>query len=177
MATTLTGIPRAVDKGSGGIKRVWLALSSDVTNVVVAAETGVLTFAATAAAFKEYVFGKESASNFTETVTGNVANGSLSVGQVLTLIFKKNETTKRKEIQLLAHNELVAIVEDNNGYVVMLGATRGLDLTQNATATGNLFADANHNQVTLTGLEPTMAPEVASADYTKIIAGTAIPGV
>lgn len=172
MATVLTGIPRDAVKGHGGIKRVFLALFADVSAKTVT--EGVASFEAAAGAFKEFVLGKESGSNYAETMTGNVQAGTTQYEQILTMIFKKNQVAKRNEAAILAASETIAVIEDNNGDIFVYGLENGCDVTTDVSASGAQYGEANSKTITLRALERQTAPGVSSSDYEKIVAGDAL---
>jgi len=165
MTSILTGIPRASINSTGGLRKVLFAIKTDVQPVMTA---GVVTFETGALAdFKEYIPTKES-SNCTETYTGTPTTGQGVVAQVLTMLFHKSEASKRTELQMMAQNELVAIVIDKNGFNKVLGITNGLDITSNVGTTGTAGGDLNGYTVTFTGNEPEIAGSVADSFFTEV---------
>jgi hypothetical protein len=66
-------------------------------------------------------------------------------------------TNTRNEILLLAKNNLVAIVKDNNDKMWILGFANGLDITGGGSATGTAFGDRNGYTLTFTGNEKELA--------------------
>jgi len=185
--STLTGISKENGKGSGGILVCYGALLSDITGSTTASN-GEAVFHASAGAFKKFVLGKEAGSNFVSTATGNVANGTNEYDQVLTMIFKRNQVSKRNELKVLAEQETVWVINDNcqanptgsciqgNTYVIGLPVcinSGGVELRTGVMSTGAQLADANNMTITL-GVKETMPPLGCSeATYTAIVAGTA----
>lgn len=166
MATSLIGIPRQAINSTGGISKVYLAALQDIDSITVSA-SGVTSFGplTTIETFSEFIPTKES-SNLTETWTGSFNTGQGSAEQILTLVFHKQNTAFRNIMQLLATNELVAIVVDKNGNNLVLGASNGLDLTSNAVTTGTGPQDLNGYTITLRGNEPQLAGSVDDSFFT-----------
>lgn len=187
MADTLSGIPKESGKGSGGILVCYGALLSDLSGTTTAAD-GIATFHAPAGAFKKYVLGKEAGSNFVFNGNGNVANGTVEWDDVLTMIFKRNQVSKRNEAKVLAEQETVWVINDNaqanptgsciqgNTYVIGLPVcinSGGCEMRSIVGATGAQLADANNMTVTI-GVKETMPPlGVDEATYDAIVAGDA----
>ena len=184
----LTGIARETAKSQGGIYDVRIALFSDIATTGITVTTGgTLSFHCGANKFKHFQVSKEGGSNFTSTHAGNVANATYQFEQVLVMNFRRNQIQKRNEAKVLAQNELVVIVNDNdiptsggsigNLYIfgIMVGNDfGGADATSIVHTTGGQFADANSMVVTLKALESHPAYTISSADYAKVIGGTAL---
>lgn len=168
----LAGITKDETKGVGGIKRVFLTNHSSVKNLDIAA--GIATFDSNAGVWKEFVLGKESGSNYSETGTGAVGAGTISYEQMLAAIFKKNQVSKRNELKVLGEDLTIAVIEDSNGEVVVYGGENGLDMTSGVRASGAQYSEANNMTVTLRGLEREPAPSISATDYTALSSGNAV---
>ncbi|CAB5223161.1 hypothetical protein UFOVP384_1 [uncultured Caudovirales phage] len=146
----------------GGLKSV-LFIESE--NVSVATESaGVVTDISLAVGkyFYKYELVKET-SMFMETVTASVQNGTIFYAQELTIVLNKLQANTRNEILLLAKNNLVAIVEDKNGKYWYLGQDGGLDITGGTAGSGTAAGDRNGYELTFSGQEKELAPEVSSS--------------
>ncbi len=150
----------------GGLKSVYFIESGNIASYTEAA--GVITGITLDAGkfFFKYDLVKET-SSFTETVTASVQNGTIFYAQELSLVLNKLQANTRNEILLLAQNTLVAIAEDKNGKYWLLGKSNGLDITGGTAASGVATGDRNGYQLTFSGQEAALAPEVDS----DIIAG------
>lgn len=94
-------------------------------------------------------------SSFTETITSSVENGTVFYEQAALFIFNKLEAAKRDQIKLLAQNpKLLVVVKDANGEFIVVGVTRGAELTAGTRQTGVAYGDRNGGEITLTGYEP-----------------------
>jgi hypothetical protein len=146
----------------GGLKSV-LFIESE--NVSVDTETdGVITDIQLAVGkyFYKYELVKET-SMFMETVTASIQNGTIFYAQELTIVLNKLQANTRNEILLLAKNNLVAIVEDKNGKYWYLGQNGGLDITGGTAGSGTAAGDRSGYELTFSGQEKELAPEVSSS--------------
>jgi len=174
----LSGIAMDSSKGQGGLYlTVYLAPKSQIsgfTQSVSGSTKGYASFSAPAGIWAQYVFGKESASNYEMKATGNVAKGSYSYEHTLNLYFRRNQNQKRNECAVLSQQELVAAVQDRNGRTIILGGYMGLDQVTETSITGNLFADANSRVIVLKCLEPAPEFDLFPSKWANIVANTAI---
>lgn len=140
----------------GGIKSVRFATLSDYVSLDITATTGEVKSAGSASTvFYKYELDKEE-SSMSDDPTAGSNKGTLYYVPTLTFILSKLDTAKRNEMQLLAKNRVVAIVETMEAtpsYWVM-GATHGLDFASGTGASGTAAADLNGYTMTFTGLEP-----------------------
>lgn len=154
----------------GGIKNVWLAEweegiivkdgeGANVTDGEITALEGVT--------WTKYPMRKNVAS-MTSTLN-NSTDGASYVTTELSLVFSRMDADKRASIQALALGEVMALVEDSNGFKWFLGADAPLTATAGAGETGTAMADANRYTLTLTDeskeyplpLAPTYVPKTA----------------
>lgn len=136
----------------GGIKNVWLAEFKE--DILVKDEDGNITLTEELASVKTgvtwYQFKmRKNVATMTSTLN-NSTDGASYVTTELALVFSRMDAAKRASIQALALDELVAIVEDNNGELWFLGADAPLVATAGAGETGTAMGDANRYTITLT---------------------------
>lgn len=145
---------------SGGLGlQMWLI---ELGNIVSLGESSGTITAITKVAtkiFRKYQLVRETALE-EETITGNVQNGTVFFAQKLNVIINKQSVAVRNEILLLATNNLVAIVQDNNGTYRLLGRTLGLRLNDGSASSGTALGDRNGYALNFTGTEPALAPFV-----------------
>lgn len=143
----------------GGLKSVLFIESENVSVATEAA--GVVTDISLAVGkyFYKYELVKET-SMFMETVTASIQNGTIFYAQELTIVLNKLQANTRNEILLLAKNNLVAIVEDKNGKYWYLGQDGGLDITGGTAGSGTAAGDRSGYELTFSGQEKELAPEV-----------------
>jgi hypothetical protein len=116
--------------------------------------------------FYKYQLVRNTAS-FTENIAGSIENGTVVYNQELVVVINKMNVSMRNEILLLAQNNLMAVVEDQNGRYWLAGRYNGLDLLTGSSSTGTAQSDRNGYTLTFSGGEKELAPEVSSS----IIAG------
>lgn len=146
----------------GGLKSVLFIEAGNITALTEASGVVTAITLAVGKTFYKYDLVKET-SSFTETVTASVQNGTVFYAQELTIILNKLQANTRNEILLLAQNSLVAIAEDRNGKYWMLGKDGGLDITGGTAASGVATGDRSGYELTFSGQEKQLAPEVSSA--------------
>lgn len=145
---TLNGIARDCAPSMGGIKIAYIANFDDVaTKTVTDGKISGITMASSAK-FKKYYF-RPGTGSVTSTLNVDPANGTNYVSSEIALQFNKMETAKRVEMAALAVNELVVIIEDNNGLLWLYGYDEGVSASAGDASTGTARGDANKYGVTL----------------------------
>lgn len=129
----------------GGIKNVWLAEWKE--GIAAGAADGVIS-TMEGVTWTKYPMRKNVAS-MTSTLN-NSTDGASYVTTELALVFSRMDADKRASIQALALGEVMALVEDSNGFKWFLGADAPLTATAGAGETGTAMADANRYTITLT---------------------------
>ncbi len=150
----------------GGLKSVWFIGWNDVSSVTVASGLVSAITKSAGKVFYKYQLVRNTAS-FTENIAGSIENGTVVYNQELTVVINKMNVSMRNEILLLAQNNLMAVVEDQNGRYWLAGRYNGLDLLTGSSSTGTAQSDRNGYTLTFSGGEKELAPEVSSS----IIAG------
>lgn len=157
MACNLTqGFTLDCKEAIGGIKSVRFATLSDYEGLSVTSASGELTAVGSASTvFYKYELDKEE-SSMSDDPTAGSNKGTLYYVPTLTFILSKLDTNKRNEMQLLAKNRVVAIVEtmEATPSYWVLGQVHGLDFASGTGASGTAAADLNGYTMTFTGLEP-----------------------
>jgi len=153
----------------GGIKSVRFATLSDWESLDPSYSTGAVTFGSASAVFYKYELDKEE-SSFNDNPTAGSNKGTLYYMPDITFILSKLDVAKRNEMQLLAKNRLVAIVETREATpsYFALGQTNGLDFSQGTGASGTAAGDLNGYTMTFNGMEPDPMVEVSSGDLASI---------
>jgi len=157
MACALTqGFTLGCKEDIGGIKSVRFAAYANYIAMNASVTTGaIVSFSAATASFRKYELTKEE-SMFSDDPTAGNRNGSLHYVPSLTFILRKLDVAKRNEMQLLAKNRVVAIIETNEATPAywVAGYANGLDFASGTGSTGTAFADLNGYTMTFNGLEP-----------------------
>lgn len=163
---TLAGLSRDCAANLGGIKTVYLANFDDVATITVSSGVVTAITMETSKKFYEYQFNPNT-SNFTTTVQANRENGSLYFESVLSLVFAKQDATKRVEVNALAQAGLRGIAEDSNGNCWLFGYDEPMLMTSGTAETGTAKADRNGYALEFTDAQMQMPYSVDSS----IIAG------
>lgn len=141
---TLNGINAKCDTSAGGIKRVMIIQKDDVTDISVAAATGVIDDITLASGkyFVQWLFRKNTG-NYTTSLTSDPAIGTQAVTTELNLQFTKAEATKRLEIQSAINAAAVVIIEDMYGQYILLGKDNEVSVTAVNQQSGTAVTDLN----------------------------------
>lgn len=104
-------------------------------------------------------------SNFTETITASVENGTVFYEQLFTLIWNTMDLNKRNELLLLARANTAVIFATNEETPTywLMGVKNGVDVNGGTTNSGTAFGDRNGYEITFQGLEPEPVFEVDAA--------------
>lgn len=146
---TLKGIEGSCEANLAGIKRAWMGYADDYEFSVANDSAHTLTIsAATGATLHEYVFNKQTGS-ITSELTKDEANGTNMYTNTITLQFTRMEQSKHLEIEALAKEHLVAVVEDNNGEYHLFGVDGYVSLDTDTTQSGQAYEDLNGYQLSL----------------------------
>ena len=131
--------------------------------------TGAVTFGSVDTVFYKYELDKEE-SSFNDDATPGSNKGTLYYVPAITFILSKLDVAKRNEMQLLAKNRVVAIVETREATPAYwaIGVTNGLDLSTSVAGSGVAAADLNGYTMTFMGLEANPMVNVSSTDLTSI---------
>lgn len=149
--------------GAGGLAlQIWLIELNNISSLGESSGTITAITKVATKIFRKYQLVRETASE-EETITGNIQAGTVFYAQKLAIVINKQSVAVRNEILLLAVNNLVAIVQDNNGTYRLLGRTLGLRLNDGTAGSGTALADRNGYTLNFTGTEPQLAPFVADA--------------
>ena len=149
-----TGYALGCRDSIGGIKTIYVQAFNATGSVNTNGSGTVTGFTGYASgSFFEYDLTKAT-SSMTETVAGNIENGTLFYTPEITFTINKLQTAVRNELRLMARVNIIAIVLDNNGLYWLLGANNGLEVTAGTAGTGTAFGDRNGYNFTLTGMEP-----------------------
>lgn len=119
---------------------------------------------------------EKNTSNFIETITPSLENGTVVYQQDLTLVFFKLQQATRNQIRLLAQNtDLKIIVETNDGTLFLLGEEFGMSLSAGTAETGTAFTDRNGYSITLQAFEKNPASQLLGT-LSEVLSGlTLVP--
>lgn len=168
---TLGGISYDCSNSLGGIKAVYIANHTNVSEVSVDEADGKITgitMERTESKFKPYHFRKQTGS-MTSTLTVDETAGVNYVTTELALVFGKMETTKRLEIAALSKGQLAVIVEDSNGLFWYLGKDDYVSASAGGANTGTAKGDQNAYTITLKDESATYPYEIDATAVRSVI--------
>ncbi len=156
-----------------GIKSVRFASLSDYTALAATVASGEVTAIGSASTvFYKYELRRET-SSMNDDPQADQSIGGLFYKPALTVVMNKLDTNKRNEIQLLAKNRLVAIVETQqaedsagDGDFWVVGHENGLDMVASTAGTGTAPGDRNGYELSFEGMEPNPAMKIDPASGT-----------
>ena len=173
---TLTGIKLDCNPVLGGIKRVYLGYSDQLT-ITPNAETYTATIAAKEGATttaKLYPYDVvANTGGLTSTITKNEQNGTRYYTNTIAMQFNRLEAKKHLEVQAMAAEALVAIVETNDGKYWVVGADSYLSATEANVQTGSSFDDLNGYTISLAARSAYLPFEIKYSDFSSLISAAA----
>lgn len=156
------------DVSTGGIRKVYIVGGGTVTGFTYDANDQITGVTATTGTTVFEFCLKRGVSSLTQTITKSYENATLFYEQVLNIVLYKMDTNKRNQILLMAVNDFLQIIaEDNNGVLYWLGETNGMSLSGSA-GTGTGLGDRNGFELTFTGQEPQLA-SILSPDLATVL--------
>ena len=152
-------------KSAGGIKNVWLI---EIANATLTEASGVITTIVLAATkfWRKYEVVVQTADGNSNGTHSREMGTSFYTHEVKFPI-NKLTTSVRDEIKLIAQNQLLIVVEDNNGTKWLFGRANGLMLTADANKTGVKYGDRNGRELAFASDEFEDAIAVTAAIVTS----------
>jgi len=144
---------------TGGIKGIYIHNYSDTSAFVgyAATSANVITDLGAIGAGNDYEVYKfavrREMASLTVDTQSDVTTGTTFFEQVFTCTFTKLTQIDADNLSELAAGRPQIIVEDNQGNLIMLGHTNGMDVTAGTFETGKAFSDLNGMTLTFTGRE------------------------
>jgi hypothetical protein len=139
--------------------------SSEISTLFVETSGQVTVSGAALTDWYTYPMEKQTAS-FTDSLAGNIQNGTTVYTETITYIFNKLQLAFRNELKTLGQKTVHIAVEDNNGVAWLFGYTRGMDLVTAESASGTNYEDRSGYTLTFTGMEPN--PIVTISNYSDL---------
>lgn len=165
---TLSGIAKDCGSSMGGVVEIYVANASDVTaKTVTDNKISAITMAASAK-FATYALPRSTA-YMTSTYNIDPTTGTRYVSTELYMALNKMETTKRTEIEALAHVAAAIIVKDANGLYWYLGFDHPAEASTGTGETGTAMTDRNGYGLTFTDNSAAMPYEVDAAAVEGVI--------
>ena len=167
---TLSGIAASCETNVGGIREVYICNFGEVEAYEVDGTTHLVDTLTMASGkkFKAYHF-KKNTSSMTSTLNVDPANGVNFVQTDITMVFAKQDTTKRMEIAALSLGEVTVMVLDSNGKYWIVGLDEFAAATSGTAETGVNRTDGNKYTITLTAYEASYPYEVDPTIVSAVI--------
>lgn len=170
---TLNGIASSCEPNLAGIKKAYLGYA-DEFNVTISGDSAhSVTIAsaesATNAHFYEYEFNRQTGS-LTSTLTKDEANGTRYYTNAVVLQFTKMEQQKHLEVEAMAAEHLIGVIEDNNGKYWLVGGDGYLSMAEGTAQSGQSYDDLNGYNLTLNAMSAYLPFEIEKADFEDFIA-------
>ena len=173
---TLTGIKLDCNPVLGGIKRVYLGYNDQLT-ITPDPQTQTATIAAKEGAestAKLYAYDiVANTGGLTSTITKNEQNGTRYYTNTIAMQFNRLEAKKHLEVQAMAAEALVAIVETNDGKYWVVGADSYLSATESNAQTGSSFDDLNGYTISLAARSAYLPFEIQYSGFSNLISTAA----
>ena len=173
---TLKGITLDCNPVLAGIKRVYLGYNDQLT-ITPDPQTQTATIAAkegATATAKLYAYDiVANTGGLTSTVTKNEQNGTRYYTNTIAMQFNRLEAAKHLEVQAMAAEALVAIVETNDGKYWVVGADSYLSATESNVQTGSSFDDLNGYTISLAARSAYLPFEIKYSDFSSLISTAA----
>ena len=163
---TLKGIQLDCNPVLAGIKKVYLAYN-DTVSVTTQTETHTATVSGSGK-FYEYIV-TTNTGGLTSTLTRNDQNGTRYYTNTISLQFTRLEAEKHLEVQAMAAEALVAIVETNDGKYWLVGADSYVSGSASTAQTGSSFDDLNGYTVELTQRSAYLPFEITLEGFESMI--------
>lgn len=162
-SATLNGIQVGCKDNMGGIKAVYIALTSDVSlpykNYTTTDEM-ITDMKGEQDSFTKYEFRKQTG-GMTSTMTVDDTVGTQYWTTEVTLQFSKMETSKSLEINALCIADTYVIVQDSNNKFWFLGWDNPVSATAATAQAGTAYGDLNGYTITLSDMSKQLPYEVS----------------
>ena len=138
----------------GGLKAIYFTDFGDLGTITYADAANedyqITDLSGTFEAFKYELKGN---SNFEQTITANLENGTTFFEQSLNVTLKQLSKEDHKELKLLSYGRPHIAVEDYNGNVFLMGVEHGAELSGGTVATGAGMGDLSGYTLTFSAME------------------------
>ena len=152
---TLTGRGVGCKDALGGIKRIYVAEWADgLWDPIVSGEVADVTVATTC-----YTYDMTRGSgSLTQTITSDLAAGTVFFDQVCSVTFNKAAATDIAEISNLVKGRMAVLVQDNNDNWFVVGHKNGVEVSGGTAQTGTAAGDQNGFTIEFSAQDVAPAP-------------------
>ena len=138
----------------GGLKSIYFTDFGDLGTITYAdAANEDYQITDLSGTFTAYKYELKGNSNFEQTITANLENGTTFFEESLNVTLKQLSKEDHKELKLLSYGRPHIAVEDYNGNVFLMGTEHGAELSGGTIATGSAMGDLSGYSLTFTGME------------------------
>ena len=172
---TLKGIALDCNPVLAGIKRVYLGYNDQLT-ITPDTENQTATIEAKSGATGAKLYAYDIVANtggLTSTITKNEQNGTRYYTNTIAMQFNRLEAKKHLEVQAMAAEALVAIVETNDGKYWVVGADSYLSATESTAQSGSSFDDLNGYTISLAARSAYLPFEIQYSGFSSLISTAA----
>lgn len=163
---TLKGIALDCNPVLAGIRKVYLGYADKLT-VTPSTDTQTATITGEGKLYPYTV--TANTGGLTSTITKNDQNGTRYYTNTINMQFTRLEANKHLEVQAMAAEALIAVVETNDGKYWVVGADSYLTATETNAQTGSSFDDLNGYTIALAARSAYMPFEIQKADFESLI--------
>jgi len=136
----------------GGVTCIYLAPWSALT-YTLATDDAINAVNLSGSSFYKFDCITETA-EFTQKSTSNIQNQSLYFEQEVSLIIPKQDAAKRNQYKSLAGSGVLAIVQDRQGILSLIGKTQAAFLVEGSVSAGKSASDFNGYTLKFQAKEP-----------------------
>jgi hypothetical protein len=148
---------------TGGVKALWVLGGSGSTIGITgttSTQNGGITAITGQGTFFKYELVKQSSSFSEELQVNETAQSVVFAPSLVVTLPKLNQTLRTKWFDLIKPNDLVIIIEDNNGRYWLVGEENGLTVSAGSMLMGQAYNDPNGVTFTMSGGEPNPSMEI-----------------
>ena len=146
---------------AGGVKTVHLIEFANVTTLTVVAGVVTVLTKASGKQFRKYEI-QAHTGEADDAGSVNAENGTRMTKQSVKFPLNGMSVAVRNEIELLAVNRLLIVIEDENGLYWLYGKDYGMRLKTYTAKTGKVLSDRNGYELAFEGEEKNLAPNIGS---------------
>lgn len=162
----LKGIKLDCNPVLAGIRRVYLGYNDQLT-ITPNTETQTATIEGNGKLYPYDVVANTG--GLTSTITKNEQNGTRYYTNTIAMQFTRLDADKHLEVQAMAAEALVAVVETNDGKFWVVGADSYLSATETNVQTGSSFDDLNGYTISLAARSAYLPFEIQKDGFEDLI--------
>lgn len=165
MCEIITGYTKPTCRSVGGLRRLVIYnLINRATITLTENDDEVTALTLNSGKFGYTIELEQDLSSATENEVGSRETGTFFVEQALAVILNDNRKETRNFVNAMGKSTSLGVCGlDNQGVWRHYGVIGGLTLNEGTTGSGTAKGDRNGSELTLSGTETELAPEIAAA--------------